>query len=174
MSKYFTIMLFAALTITGCRTPVPDQKSESNPGQESLHFAPVSAAGTAASADVSDFTLQTSMVDGRMAYVGRGGDIDGIVNPDLVVHAGAAVRVTVINGDGMPHDLSIPDLGLRTSLINNKDDSAELSFTVSETQEGTYAYFCTVSGHRQAGMEGKLLVHSNSESASITDNREKR
>jgi nitrite reductase (NO-forming) len=123
---------------------------------------------------VSDFTLQTSMVDGRMAYVGRGGDIDGIVNPDLVVHAGAAVRVTVINGDGMPHDLSIPDLGLRTSLINNKDDSAELSFTVSETQEGTYAYFCTVSGHRQAGMEGKLLVHSNSESASITDNREKR
>ena len=34
--------------------------------------------------------------------------------------------------------------------------TAEIQFTA--TQAGTYVYYCTVAGHRAAGMEGRLLV----------------
>src|SRR5690606_10192788 len=101
---------------------------------------------------------QTTMRDGRMVYVGVGGEIDGLVNPELVVHAGTRLRVTLLNGDGMAHDFSIGELGIKTPLISAKGSTAEVVFAVTEGQEGTYDYFCTVSGHRQAGMAGKFVV----------------
>lgn len=102
------------------------------------------------------FTLQTAMMDGRMVFVGAGGEIDGVVNPDLVVDAGEGFQITVVNGDGMPHDLAVPDTGLQTAMTTGKGQSASASGNVPTA--GTYAYICTVAGHRQAGMEGKLIV----------------
>jgi len=37
-------------------------------------------------------------------------------------------------------------------------DRGEFVFTKGERQTGVFPYFCTVPGHRQAGMEGKLIV----------------
>src|SRR5690606_20997941 len=48
--------------------------------------------------DVS-FTLETAIADGRLAFVGVGGTIDGVVNPTLEVTLGQVVQVTLINGD---------------------------------------------------------------------------
>lgn len=50
-------------------------------------------------ADAS-FTLRTGIADGKMVFIGRGGAIDGKVNPDLVAHEGDQVEVTLINGEG--------------------------------------------------------------------------
>lgn len=104
------------------------------------------------------FTLQTGVLAGRIVYVGVGGEIDGVTNPDLVVQPGVAVRVVLVNGDGMPHDLYLPDFNAKTPLLISKGKSAELSFTVGENLSGTYPYFCTQPGHRQAGQEGRLIV----------------
>jgi len=98
------------------------------------------------------------MRDGRMVFVGVGGAIDGVVNPELTAQAGETVRVTLINGDGMPHDFSIAGLGIQTPLLTAKGATADVVFSVTQAQAGTYDYFCTVSGHRQAGMAGKLVV----------------
>ena len=103
-----------------------------------------------------EFTLKTS-VDGRkIFYVGVGGDIDGIVNPDLVVQKGDTVHAVLLNGDGLPHDLTFPDLNAHTSMVAGKGQETDVSFEVTES--GTFAYYCTVAGHRQAGQEGKLIV----------------
>jgi nitrite reductase (NO-forming) len=104
------------------------------------------------------FTLQTNVLEGRIVYVGVGGEIDGITNPDLVVQPGGTVRVVLVNGDGMPHDLYLPDFNVKTPLLISKGKTAELSFTLGEDQTGTYVYFCTQPGHRQAGQEGRLIV----------------
>lgn len=104
------------------------------------------------------FTLQTNVFEGRIVYVGVGGEIDGVTNPDLVVHPGETVRVVLVNGDGMPHDLYLPDFNVKTPLLISKGKTAELSFTVGENRTGTYVYYCTQPGHRQAGQEGKLIV----------------
>jgi nitrite reductase (NO-forming) len=37
-----------------------------------------------------------------------------------------------------------------------KGEAVEVVFEAGDP--GEFAYFCTVSGHRQAGMEGKLII----------------
>jgi nitrite reductase (NO-forming) len=105
-----------------------------------------------------EFTLQTSAESGKLAYRGIGGEIDGIVNPDLGVYPGDVVRVILVNGDGMPHDLFLPDFNARTSYVAKIGEKTEIVFEVGDMVPGAYVYYCTVTGHRKAGQEGKLIV----------------
>jgi nitrite reductase (NO-forming) len=105
-----------------------------------------------------EFTLKTGMADGRMVYIGVGGKIDGKTNPDLHVQPGDTVRLVLVNGDGMQHDLALPDFDASIAPIMSMGDSSEIIFSIGDSQTGAYPYFCTILGHRQAGMEGKLIV----------------
>jgi nitrite reductase (NO-forming) len=42
------------------------------------------------------FRLQTALAEGKLAFVGVGGDIDGVVNPTLRVPEGAVVQVNLL------------------------------------------------------------------------------
>ena len=107
-----------------------------------------------------EFTLRTIAENGKLLFVGVGGDIDGILNPDLLVPRGAVVRIVLINGDSMPHDLFLPDFDAKTEYVKKIGEQTEIVFEVSDMQPGSYVYYCTVPGHRQAGQEGKLIVES--------------
>lgn len=102
------------------------------------------------------FTLQTAMMDGMMVYIGSGGSIDGIINPDLVISEGTSFQIVLVNGDGMPHDLAVPEIGIQTAVVAGKGKS--VSTPGATATIGEYTYYCTVSGHRQAGMEGRLSI----------------
>lgn len=104
------------------------------------------------------FTLQTIAASGKLAFQGVGGEIDGVVNPDLTVPQGAVVTVILINADGMPHDIFFPDLEEKSSYVQKIGDQTEMTFRVTTLQPGSYVYYCTVPGHRQAGQEGKFIV----------------
>jgi len=106
----------------------------------------------------AEFTLKTAAKNGKLLYIGVGGEIDGIINPDLVVQPGDVVRVVLVDGDGMPHDLFLPDWDVKSDYVVKIGDETELVFEVGDMQPGTYIYYCTVPGHRQAGQEGKLVV----------------
>ncbi len=114
--------------------------------------------GALADTAVVSFSLETQIRDGRMIYVGVGGEIDGIVNPDLVVVAGSTVQATLINGDGMPHDLFFEAFKAKTPLVSAIGKTVEVSFSIEASQVGTYFYYCTQPGHRKAGQEGQLVV----------------
>ena len=105
-----------------------------------------------------EFTLKTITNHGGLAYEGIGGNIDGLINPDLNVQPGDVVRVILINGDGMPHDIFLPDFEVKSEYVSKIGDQTEITFEVGDRQPGTYVYYCTVPGHRQAGQEGKLIV----------------
>jgi nitrite reductase (NO-forming) len=111
----------------------------------------------AESADIPNpdytFTLETA-TSGGFIYLGDNGE----TNPELRVPAGATVAVTVVNGDGIEHDLTIDVLGLHSDHVVTKGESSTVAFR-AETP-GRYAYYCTLPGHRQAGMEGVLLVEA--------------
>lgn len=69
-----------------------------------------------------------------------------------------AVKIVFSNSAPVPHNLTVVDAGGKTigatptfSGGGNKTLSATL-------QAGTYTYYCSVPGHRAAGMEGKLTV----------------
>jgi plastocyanin len=61
------------------------------------------------------------------------------------------------NESPVPHDVVIEDENGKelggTEITSEGSDTAEV-----ELKPGTYTYFCSVPGHRQAGMEGTLTV----------------
>lgn len=105
------------------------------------------------------FTLQTIAEGGKLLYIGVGGEIDGIVNPDLVVEPGAIVRIILINGDGMPHDFFLPDLDVKTGYVKSIGESTETAFETGNMKLGSYVYYCTLPGHRKAGQEGRFVIN---------------
>ena len=118
------------------------------------------AAGTAGTGVISYhsptlFTLKTGIAEGRMVYIGVGGDIDGKVNPTLMVHEGELVQINLINGEGAEHDIVLDQYAARSSIVVGKNASSTFSFLANKV--GEFAYFCSIAGHRAAGMEG--LIH---------------
>ena len=57
------------------------------------------------------FTLRTGVAEGRMVFLGAGGDINGQVNPILKVHEGETVQINLVNGEGAEHDIVIDQYG---------------------------------------------------------------
>lgn len=102
------------------------------------------------------FTLRTGIAAGRMVYIGVGGEIDGQVNPTLMVHEGELVQINLINGEGAEHDVVIDQYAARSSVVVGKNASSTFSFVAGKV--GEFAYFCSIAGHRQAGMEGLIQV----------------
>ncbi|MFZ0495779.1 MAG: copper-containing nitrite reductase [Methylocella sp.] len=102
------------------------------------------------------FTLVTGIAHGKMVFIGKGGAIDGQVDPTLVVHEGDVVQVTLINGEGAEHDIVFPDVHASSQRVIGRRASSTL--VVHATDIGSFAYFCSVPGHRAAGMEGVLKV----------------
>src|SRR5690554_4388581 len=64
------------------------------------------------SGQTASFTLATGFVQGKFVYIGVGGDIDEVVNPELRVPEGVTVEITLVNGDGMEHDIVLGDLDI--------------------------------------------------------------
>ena len=138
-------LLLMALVSTACSSPNAAAQED---GQSAI----------AADAATVEFKLVTTVSDGRLAFVGSGGDIDGVINPDLVVKTGDVVRVVLENGDGMGHDVLFPDFGVSAPAVMGLGDTAEVVFEIKSGMVGSYAYFCTFPGHRQAGQEGRLVI----------------
>jgi nitrite reductase (NO-forming) len=102
------------------------------------------------------FSLRTELAQGKMAFVGVGGAIEGVVNPPLRVAEGDVVQVTLVNNDNVEHDVVFPEFGAATDKVGRKGASSVTVFRAD--QSGEFTYFCSLPGHRQAGMEGKLTV----------------
>ena len=162
------ILTVAALILSGCVT------SAFYAGQERFKATQVAAATALAAAladtgssvenvgltrnaevDVS-YTLTTGMVDGRMTFIGVGGELDGVANPSLQAEPGDVVEIVLVNGDNIQHNLVAPDFDARSEDVIDKGEQTTLVFEVE--QDGVYPYYCDIPGHRQAGMEGQLIV----------------
>jgi plastocyanin len=85
---------------------------------------------------------------------------DGSLKYDQSTLEAKAGNVTIDYNNPSPigHSIAIGPEG-STDVIDQSQVGANGAFTVTAAlKPGTYAYFCTVPGHRQAGMEGKLTV----------------
>ncbi|HKJ67490.1 MAG TPA: copper-containing nitrite reductase [bacterium] len=102
------------------------------------------------------YVLKTAIQGSRMVYKGAAGDIEGQTNPLLRADMNDVVEITLENGDGGTHDIALPRFGVNSDRLLRKGVQTKIVFRV--TEQGGYDYFCTVSGHRLAGMEGRLEV----------------
>jgi nitrite reductase (NO-forming) len=119
--------------------------------------APQSAPAPAASyIPDARYTLRSGIAEGRMVYLGVGGAIDGKVNPVLTAAEGQVVQLTLINGEGAEHDIVLPEQDARSPRVTGKGASTTIAFRAAKS--GDFVYYCSVPGHRQAGMEGQFVV----------------
>ena len=94
----------------------------------------------------------------------------------LELLAGQPVGLTLVNLGALEHDLSVMEIALQAPAVEHSPDghSMEMSETpelhvsaqagetglveFTPTQAGAYEFYCTVAGHKEAGMVGTLIV----------------
>jgi nitrite reductase (NO-forming) len=139
------------------RPPTPEQAQPQAPAQGTVPPAAATSGPHAHSGHTPTvFTLRSGIAEGRMVYLGVGGDINGKVNPQLMVHEGELVQINLINGEGAEHDVVVDQYGSRSDRVLAKGAGTTFSFAADRV--GEFVYFCSVPGHRAAGMEGRIQV----------------
>ena len=73
---------------------------------------------------------------------------------DIRVRTEQPFNLQVTNQGGIPHDLTIPALGVQVVVRPGQQVITGLQAPVP----GTYDFYCSVPGHREAGMIGRLIV----------------
>ena len=90
------------------------------------------------------------------------------------VPAGTRVRINVTNQDAAEHDLLVEGLHIEKigeatgahhvgatpdMLVVHVTASGDGSITFRTDEKGTFAFYCTIPGHKQAGMVGTMTVN---------------
>jgi putative membrane-bound dehydrogenase-like protein len=99
---------------------------------------------------VREYTLLATI----LGYRGVGGEIDGIRNPTLWATAGERVRITIVNGELMVHDVALEQHAVKSQEILEKGATTSVAFLAKQSD----TYYCSIPGHRAAGMEGRIDV----------------
>jgi nitrite reductase (NO-forming) len=138
--------------------PTPPAPTQAAPAQAAQAAPAPAQAAPGPNAYIPDarYTLRSGIAEGRMTYIGQGGEIDGKVNPILTAVEGQVVQLTLINGEGAEHDIVFPDQNATSPRVTGKSASTTIAFRADKS--GDFVYFCSVPGHRLAGMEGQFLV----------------
>lgn len=123
---------------------------------------------TSAPETQSESTAEGGATGGAEAEGGTAGspsavDIEAVEGADLAYTTDSAsatagkVTINFTNPQPIPHDVDVEDANGEdvgeTELISEGSDSVKL-----DLKPGSYTFFCSVPGHREAGMEGTLTV----------------
>ena len=75
----------------------------------------------------------------------------------ITVKKGTPVRVTLTNNTALEHDWVVDNVdGKKIQAHAGPKASATVEFT--PTAAGTQEFYCSIPGHREAGMKGTLIV----------------
>ncbi|WP_282155978.1 plastocyanin/azurin family copper-binding protein [Cytobacillus gottheilii] len=91
---------------------------------------------------------------------------------EIIVEKNQATSITLNNHDQIDHDIEIKNISFQESsnsqhtehttggadfhLHASANSSADITFTPTKT--GIYEFYCTIPGHKESGMTGKLIV----------------
>lgn len=133
------VVVAVALALTGCGS---DDSSAARSRTEST----VSDAGEHAHGETGDV-----VADSRRIEVTAGSfEFDPT---EISVEAGEDIAIVLTSSDTL-HDFVIDDLDAHVAA--DRGETAEGGFRADSP--GSYTYYCSVPGHRSAGMEGTLVV----------------
>ncbi len=93
-----------------------------------------------------EYMLEASM----LGFFGK----DGTRNPTLQANKGERVRITITNIETMTHDIAMEKLGIKSRTLLEEGSSTYITFWA----ESDDTYYCSVPGHRAAGMVGEFKI----------------
>jgi plastocyanin len=67
------------------------------------------------------------------------------------------VTIDFTNDASIPHNVTVEGNGVEDEATETITQSTA-TLTLDDLQPGTYTYYCSVAGHRAAGMEGTLTI----------------
>lgn len=66
--------------------------------------------------------------------------------------------ITLTNNGFLQHDLYVDGLGIETELLSNGESQ---TITIpADAEPGDYEFWCTVAGHKEAGMQGTITIEA--------------
>ncbi len=73
---------------------------------------------------------------------------------EFTIAADTDVVISLLNEGGLEHNFVIDELGIASETVPG---GGSTTVTIN-APVGTYEFYCSIPGHRQAGMEGTLTV----------------
>jgi len=133
---------------------VARESSEAEAGGEETTAETTAPSTTATTQTSTTQTATTATTQAAQNVVARETEFK-IALPKIAVHAGR-VTFDVQNDGKIPHDLVVEGNGIeeKTPLL----DAGESKTLSVDLKPGTYDVYCSVPGHKQAGMDLKLTV----------------
>ena len=145
-------LLLSLLTLTLVLTACGDTDSDT-PGNGGRSDSPMGG-GMGGGMDGMGHDSSSPVADGA-----RRVEVDATsfeFDPDeITVTAGEDIAI-VLTAEDVLHDLTIDELDAHVAA--DKGETAEGGLRADEP--GRYTYYCSVAGHRAAGMEGTLIVEA--------------
>lgn len=74
---------------------------------------------------------------------------------NIEVPVGQPITFVLKNEGSLEHDMAFDDLDQVSDMVSAGDTA---TFEVTFEEAGTYPFYCTVPGHREAGMEGTVTA----------------
>jgi plastocyanin len=151
-APFLSTACLAALVIAGCGSSSSSSSSSSTSTTTAAAPPPSSSASSAAPAS-------SATASGGGGALTVAADPQGALKfstTSLTATAGSD-KITFVNQSPVGHNLTIADAN--GAVVGASPTFSGSSKTVSVTlKPGTYTYYCSVPGHRAAGMQGTLTV----------------
>lgn len=85
------------------------------------------------------------------------GGLDTLEFDPSEIEASPGQTILFINEGFLPHDFNVDELDMHTALLNNGEEE-EITVPDDAESGSEYAYYCSVAGHREGGMEGTITI----------------
>jgi plastocyanin len=153
------VIAVAATAIAGCGS----SSSKSTSASASNAAGSAAAAGASAAAGKAGSTGGTGAVGSATSDINISADPTGALKfiPTTLTVAAGKHNLVFTNKSSLTHDVIIGkgfSEGGQVGEVKRVSNGTSVSKKPLDLKPGTYSFYCDVSGHRQSGMVGKLVV----------------
>jgi plastocyanin len=139
------LLALVVLAVAGCGSSSSSSTSSSTPASTSSN-TPASTAPAGGGASGGSVLHVAANTEGQLKY-----------NTTSLTAKAGTVTIGFTNASSLAHNLTVESSSGSTVGATPTFEGGTKTLSLS-LKPGTYKFFCTVPGHRQAGMEGTLTV----------------
>ena len=144
------VLVLASVALVACGSSSSSSSSSSSTStagtSESSNAAPGTAKATGGAKGGQTLKVEADP-NGQLAYV-----------PSKLTAKPGNVTIDFTNPQGLSHDIAVESSSGKTLGKSELVQEGSTTLSLSNLKAGIYHYYCTVPGHREAGMEGTLTV----------------
>jgi plastocyanin len=153
---YFVVLVGATSTFAVLNARDEQRKRDAEHA-EAAATVPAGGAQTTTTTGTTTTTQEAPQGGGETVKVSSPADGSLIFEPSKLTAKAGSVTIDYDNPSPVDHSIAIEGGG---ETLDESEIAADATLTASaDLEPGKFVYYCTVPGHREAGMEGTLTVN---------------